>query len=671
MNDLAHILVVDDSMANLLMLKEILNANNYKVSIQKDGNKVVDMLLKDSIDLVLLDIMMPEIDGFEVCKMIKENDIIAHIPIIFLTAKIDESSLLYGFELGGVDYIKKPFLLSELLARVQTHVDLKKTHAKLQIELKEHIKTQEHLYKSRNILRLNNLIAEIFLTTQGVETYQKLQKKLLYYFKSDICFIGILDDNNDLVSPSISVRSLDEDNRILNRKHTIKEDRWKSLFGNVIIEQKPFIDNSQFNIPVGHDIEVNNCIIVPIISDLKTIGVILVANSDSDYATEHLNQLHNAANSVAPILLSRLKSEDDERKKQQAEKELQYNEEKYRTLFNQNNDAIFTYYLIDNKPSNFIEINDSAMKMLGYSKKELLKMNPADLSVQNNLSLVQKKIDFVVENNKATFESFFKTKQGNIIPVELNSRVFKYSGKKAIMSVVRDISERKDFSKQLLNTILETEEKERSRFAKDIHDGLGAILSSINMYVNLLEKKRIEEKELPDAYKQMKELINEAASSSKEIANNLLPNLLNNIGLISSINTLCEKVSSTGVLDIDFNFNEKIDNIALEFKINIYRIVSELINNTIKHAKASFVKLDIGLENNYLILDYNDNGIGFDAEKTIRDVAEIGGQGIHNIMSRVKSMHGDLNIQSDEQDGVSYHIVVNTEKKRLENQMNA
>ena len=120
------ILVVDDSMSNLLLVKDILSSEpEYDVIVESEGENTVKILNNNKVDLILLDVMMPKVDGFEVCRRVKADLAFKDIPIIFLTAKVDESSLLEGFESGGVDYIKKPFLISEFIARVKTHLQEK------------------------------------------------------------------------------------------------------------------------------------------------------------------------------------------------------------------------------------------------------------------------------------------------------------------------------------------------------------------------------------------------------------------------------------------------------------------------------------------------------------------------------------------------------------------
>jgi two-component system, sensor histidine kinase and response regulator len=119
------ILIIDDLPQNLLVLRAALERQSYKVEEAQSGRKALQMLESLTPDLILLDVMMPEMGGFEVCRKLKENPATAAIPIVFLTARTEQSDILEGFLAGGVDYITKPFHIQELLARVYTHVSLK------------------------------------------------------------------------------------------------------------------------------------------------------------------------------------------------------------------------------------------------------------------------------------------------------------------------------------------------------------------------------------------------------------------------------------------------------------------------------------------------------------------------------------------------------------------
>lgn len=125
------VLVVDDNVKNLQVLGGFLQNEGMLVEFALDGLSALDWVLKKKFDLVLLDIMMPGIDGYEVCSRIKENLVLKEIPVIFLTAKTDSDSIVKGFECGAVDYVTKPFIRSELLARVHTQIEIKRSKDKL------------------------------------------------------------------------------------------------------------------------------------------------------------------------------------------------------------------------------------------------------------------------------------------------------------------------------------------------------------------------------------------------------------------------------------------------------------------------------------------------------------------------------------------------------------
>lgn len=126
------ILVVDDNPKNLQIIALTLRELNYKLIIADGGQKAIELSDRYQVDLILLDVMMPGIDGFEVCRIIKSNSKYAAVPIIFLTALSEKANLVKGFELGAVDYITKPFNKEELISRIKTHLDLKFARDELQ-----------------------------------------------------------------------------------------------------------------------------------------------------------------------------------------------------------------------------------------------------------------------------------------------------------------------------------------------------------------------------------------------------------------------------------------------------------------------------------------------------------------------------------------------------------
>jgi len=125
------ILIVDDIPTNIQVLGSVLRKAGYEVAFTDNGQDAINKAKSNHYDLILLDIMMPSMDGFEACRILKKNPESKDIPIIFLTAKTDSESLIKGFDLGAVDYLTKPFKAAELLARVKTHIALKYTTEEL------------------------------------------------------------------------------------------------------------------------------------------------------------------------------------------------------------------------------------------------------------------------------------------------------------------------------------------------------------------------------------------------------------------------------------------------------------------------------------------------------------------------------------------------------------
>lgn len=163
------ILVVDDNPKNLQVLGKFLKDEGLTVEFAIDGENALEWINQMDFDLILLDIMMPGLSGYDVCEIIKKNEKKKDIPIIFLTAQTDTESIVKGFEVGAVDYITKPFNRKELLARVSTQLKVKKsqeeiTHYLSELETKNKLITHSIKYAQHiqnTIIHLNSHISKI------------------------------------------------------------------------------------------------------------------------------------------------------------------------------------------------------------------------------------------------------------------------------------------------------------------------------------------------------------------------------------------------------------------------------------------------------------------------------------------------------------------------------
>ncbi len=120
------VLIVDDVAVNLEILRALLEAEGWQISAATSGEEALEVVASDRPDLILLDVYMPGLNGFEVCRLLKKDDETRDIPVIFLTAAGEKEAILEGFGTGAVDYVTKPFVTPELLARVRTHIELKR-----------------------------------------------------------------------------------------------------------------------------------------------------------------------------------------------------------------------------------------------------------------------------------------------------------------------------------------------------------------------------------------------------------------------------------------------------------------------------------------------------------------------------------------------------------------
>ena len=145
----SSVLIVDDNSKNLQVLADILRAKNYRVATSKDGFKALNFVSKRKPDIILLDIMMPDMDGYEVCRRLKDDANTRDIPVIFISALTDTADKVKGFQAGGVDYITKPFQKEEVFARVDAHLKLKRAQEDLKkanYELKTANTTKDKLF---------------------------------------------------------------------------------------------------------------------------------------------------------------------------------------------------------------------------------------------------------------------------------------------------------------------------------------------------------------------------------------------------------------------------------------------------------------------------------------------------------------------------------------------
>lgn len=221
--------------------------------------------------------------------------------------------------------------------------------------------------------------------------------------------------------------------------------------------------------------------------------------------------------------------------------------------------------------------------------------------------------------------------------------------------------QRKLTNKRILTAVLRTEEKFRSRYSRELHDGMGPLLSSAKMSMSVLAK-RAEDEENRELIASTSAVIDEAIRSLREISNNLSPQVLNDFGLVRGISNFINKNPQLRTIEMRFDTNLRKERFGHDIEVILYRVICELINNSLKHSGCTKIKLDLQLVYDRIYLTYSDNGRGFDTQA----VADYG-MGMSNLTSRIHSLGGTIEITSQPNKGMAASIVVSTVGENIVN----
>ena len=439
------ILIVDDSRDNIDLVEEILSEAGYEnILMARSGSKALAVIDEKKPDLIILDIMMPDISGYEVCKALHQNEKTSDIPIIMVTAKTSVMDLKKGFEVGAFDYIKKPYEEAELIVRVQSALILKQSKDEL---------------KKKNFELLT-------LTQQNQKTIKELDKEILEHkrlekalMESEEKFRKIYENVND------EIIYLDKHGNIVDVNSKIED-----IFGYT---PREVIGKNLFSLALFENKEI-----------LKFFKLFLdiVRSNDGGSGQKapllELNLIDKNKNKVIVEVNSRVIETDgkiegvlcvtrDVTERKQIEEKLRKSEQRNRLLFETSVDPIF---LVD-KRIRILRVNKRFEEVLGYSKKEvtgksilelgLIAPKSAKIAGKNFLKKLQ-------GDYSPPYEIHIVAKDGNIIPFELNSSTFVEGGKVAGELIsIRDIRWRKEAEKAI-----KAEQEKYQNVVENIEEGL-------------------------------------------------------------------------------------------------------------------------------------------------------------------------------------------------------
>ena len=231
---------------------------------------------------------------------------------------------------------------------------------------------------------------------------------------------------------------------------------------------------------------------------------------------------------------------------------------------------------------------------------------------------------------------------------------FFFSRKKIIEKELEKKTLEVNHQKEIIQSIIVTQEEERKRIAQDLHDDISSKLNVINLNANLLKDGELNAEEYSIVNDSILEATDKTLESARKIAHNLLPPILDKFGLKDALEELADSFNNSRKITIEYNLEYPKDYLISEKELHLFRIVQELINNSVRHGKAKNSTLNLCLKNNKLLFNYTDDGIGFNQE----NVHHKKGLGMKNIESRIALLQGNYIINTEENNGFKIKITI-------------
>ncbi len=328
---------------------------------------------------------------------------------------------------------------------------------------------------------------------------------------------------------------------------------------------------------------------------------------------------------------------------------LLHSEEKYKRLFQESSDAVVVF----NQQRNLIDFNKAFLSLFNYLPEDAVGMFFYDL-YSNRAEMTHFEKLLCEKGSVIDFKTKLSDSNGNLIDCQISVAMVNNNNREMIgfQGIIKDIRKQKETEQLLVRTMVDTQEAERKRFAKDIHDGLGQQLSAIKFYLGALKKANsFSWEKIETILEKTNEALHSVINEVRNICFNLMPRTLEEHGLAHAINELCSKLEFMGIMqfEIDIEYLHPVDK---SLEIAIFRLVQEFINNTMKHAQASQITVVIKQNNTVLHVILKDNGVGFNAD----NMTTFNGMGLRNVRSRVESYNGEVRFESAPGNGTLYKI---------------
>lgn len=544
------VLSVDDIPTNNFLIHSCLQLGGIETILAESGKEALELISENHFSLFILDVMMNNMDGFELAKKIRQIEKYKTTPIIFVTGiSYDSESIVKGYESGAVDYITKPFKKEILLQKVSFFLELDRQKQEVIEQRNRVVESQNRFYDIA--MSSGDWIWEIDNSGKYVYVSDKIEEVLGYKPQEVIGKTPF-----DLMSSDNAVKI-------------------KSKFNKIVSKSAPIKDLVNWNL------------------SKSGVPVCLLTNGVPIFNME--KQLIGYRG-VDKDITSKIKSEE----------EVNF---QAKLLQNVNDSIIYT-----NLEGIIQYVNQGTNYTFGYKPRHLIGKTLSKLFPEQYKDLSMTDLFVVIDFQPYQSIWQGTNKKGELIwlDVKINLMHTPDGKMEGFIIVSKDITLIKKAEVEIIRSLITGEDKERQRVATDLHDSLGQILTASSLNFNSLKQdiKSLSAKNQKE-YQLGLTFLNDAIVETRNIAYNLMPKSLEQFGLINSVTTLINSVKKS--VDFNISLSENIGEKRLDkhLEINMYRITQEILNNAIKHSKAKKLSFQYQVYDKELIFTYEDDGVGF------------------------------------------------------------
>lgn len=627
---LPTVLIVDDTPANIGAIAQSLEENGYRVLVAQEGEEGLQRATLVQPDLILLDVMMPGVDGLEVCRRLKRHGSTRDIPVIFMTARAQTDDKLNGFKVGAVDYVTKPLQIDEVIARIDTQLAIREMHKRLEIQ-----NAQLKRYREQLEQRVAERTAE--LAAANARLLNEVQERRRA--------------EAETAAREMEFRTLAEnapDNLARYDRHCRNIYTNPNLAATLGLDAKALLGKTPPESGSGVPAVYHSCLARVIETGIPDETEIEFPDRGGGIRCHHVRFV--AERDAAGDIVGALAFGRDITEQKIAARLLHERDQAIRAVVENSPDIIARY----DTQCRRIYVNPAMQTQFGHRHEEMLGKTPLDFSTIADVPAYMQRIRRVLDEARESHMEFsFRDTTGRerwghmrLVP-EFGTDGAVVS----VLAITRDITERKLAERELEESRAQlrgltarreqVREEERKYIAREVHDELGQILTGLQLNVLVLTRRFAAESEpLKVQLQETMALTDKALSVVRNVASALRPAALD-MGVASALEWLAGRFMTNTGIHCEVHIDDMNIQMEEHCAIALFRIVQESLTNVSRHARADRVDISLAVVGRDYLLKVRDNGAGFDANEKKMDSF-----GLVGIQERALLLDGVVSINS-------------------------